>query len=65
MAAQLEKKISVLIVDDHPVTRAGVAGEAEDGEEARRLLDELRPNIILLDLVMPGFSATATPTSQA
>ena len=71
MSAQFEKKISVLIVDDHPATRAGiramiekakdmvVAGEAENGEEACRLLDELRPNIVLLDLVMPGFSATA------
>ena len=68
MTVQNEKSISVLIVDDHPATRAGiramiektsdmyVTGEAQDGEEARRLLAELRPKIILLDLVMPGFS---------
>jgi len=62
------RKISVLIVDDHPSIREGlramiektddlrVAGEAQDGDEARRLLEKLRPKIILLDLVMPGFS---------
>jgi len=61
-------KISVLIVDDHPPIREGiramiektddlcVAGEAQNGEEARRLLDEFRPRVVLLDLVMPGFS---------
>lgn len=71
MTAQFEKKISVLLVDDHPPIRAGiramiertrdmcVVGEAENGGEARRLLDELRPKIILLDLVMPGFSPAA------
>lgn len=71
MTAQNEKRISVLLVDDHPPIRAGlramldkttdlcVIGEAENGDEARRLLHELRPNIILLDLVMPDFSPTA------
>jgi len=71
MTAQFEKKISVLLVDDHPPIRAGiramiertsdtcVVGEAENGDEARRLLEELRPNVILLDLVMPGFSPSA------
>ncbi|MBI4762675.1 MAG: response regulator [Chloroflexota bacterium] len=66
-----EKKISVLIVDDHPPLRAGVRamlektpdiyviGEAGSGEEAERLLDELRPHIILLDLKMPNFSPSA------
>ena len=65
------KKISVLIVDDHPPIRAGICnmlarahdisiiGEAQNGDEARRLLDKLRPHIILLDLVMPGFSPAA------
>jgi DNA-binding NarL/FixJ family response regulator len=71
MTVQNQKSISVLIVDDHPATRAGiramiektsdmyVTGEAQDGDEARRLLAELRPKIILLDLVMPGFSPSA------
>ena len=36
-----------------------VVGEAENGEEAKKLLHELRPNVILLDLKMPGFSPAA------
>lgn len=71
MTAQPPKKISVLVVDDHPPLRAGVramlektpdiyvVGEVGSGEEAEKLLDELRPNIILLDLKMPGFSPSA------
>jgi DNA-binding NarL/FixJ family response regulator len=59
-------KIRVLIADDHPVVRQGlraflelqpdiaVAGEAGDGEQAARLAAELDPDVVLLDLVMPG-----------
>ena len=58
--------IRILIADDHGVLRAGlhallnaepdleVVGEASDGHEALRLASELRPNVVLLDLVMPG-----------
>jgi DNA-binding NarL/FixJ family response regulator len=68
---QKEHKISVLLVDDHPPIRSGIrtmlagtrdiciVGEAENEAEACRLLDELRPQIMLLDLVMPGFSPAA------
>jgi DNA-binding NarL/FixJ family response regulator len=71
MSTHNSRKISVLIVDDHPPLRAGVRvilektsdiyviGEAENGEEAEKLLVELRPNVILLDLKMPGFSPSA------
>lgn len=71
MTTQAVSKISILIVDDHPSIRAGirsilekapdmyVVGEAENGEEAKKLLHELRPNVILLDLKMPGFSPAA------
>jgi DNA-binding NarL/FixJ family response regulator len=58
--------IRLLIVDDHPVVRDGlrgmlesdpeltVVGEASDGVEALALADELRPDVILMDLRMPG-----------
>jgi two-component system, NarL family, response regulator LiaR len=57
--------IRVLLVDDHAVVREGlrtflelqdgieVVGEAEDGEQALEEAERLRPNVILMDLVMP------------
>lgn len=59
------KQIRVLIVDDHAVVRLGiqmminteptikVVGEAKDGQEAIRQVKHLRPDIVLMDLVMP------------
>jgi DNA-binding NarL/FixJ family response regulator len=59
---------SVLLVDDHPVVRAGiknlleqapdivVVGEASNGTEALRLANELSPDVLLLDMEMPGMS---------
>ncbi len=58
--------LSVLIVDDHPIFRKGLrallashpelrlAGEATSGREAVQLAAELRPDLILMDLQMPG-----------
>jgi DNA-binding NarL/FixJ family response regulator len=63
----------ILLVDDHPLTRAAlaallqqhgfeVAGEAADGEEAIVRAIELQPDLILLDLSMPGLDGlTALP----
>ncbi|MFG1700362.1 response regulator [Nonomuraea sp. NPDC049309] len=62
--------VQVLIADDHPIVRDGlraalareaagdisVVGEAGDGEEAVRLAAELSPDVILMDLRMPGMN---------
>jgi NarL family two-component system response regulator LiaR len=59
-------KIRVILVDDHAVVRRGLntffltsddlqlVGEAASGEEAVRLCESLQPDVILMDLVMPG-----------
>jgi len=61
-----KSSIRVLLADDHEVTRAGlrtilesaddfeVVGEAFDGDQARQLVGELDPDVLLLDLKMPG-----------
>ncbi|HYJ49182.1 MAG TPA: response regulator transcription factor [Microbacterium sp.] len=58
--------IRLLIVDDHPVVRAGlvgilsdepgfeVVGEASDGDQAARIAAATRPDVVLMDLRMPG-----------
>ena len=62
------KRIRIMIVDDHPVVRAGLAsmlstqpdmdvvGSASSGLEALALLDRITPDVILMDLRMPGMS---------
>lgn len=64
--------IRVLLADDHPLVRAGLratvvtapdialVGEATTGDEARRLCQDLAPDVILLDLHMPGPPPVAT-----
>ena len=63
--------IRILIADDHSVVRQGlrmflaldagleVVGEAADGVEALRLARELRPDVVLMDLIMPGMDGAA------
>jgi DNA-binding LytR/AlgR family response regulator len=63
--------VKVLVVDDEPLARARlvrmlgriegveVAGEAESGEEALRMAAELAPDLMLLDVDMPGMSGLA------
>ncbi|WP_301173913.1 response regulator [Actinomadura geliboluensis] len=66
--------IKVLIADDHPVVRQGlrtflgiqddieVVGEAEDGASAVTLAESLEPDIVLMDLKMPGADGLAALT---
>jgi DNA-binding NarL/FixJ family response regulator len=71
--------IRIVVADDHPVVRAGmrallaaeddfdVVGEAVNGEEAVRQAGELEPDVVLMDLRMPGLdgaSATAEITAR-
>lgn len=63
--------IRVMIVDDHAVVRSGLkafikayedlelAGIARNGEEAVRLCAEIQPDVILMDLLMPGMDGAA------
>ena len=62
----MSKKIKIVLVDDHAVVRAGVKrlleqedlfeviGEAESGEKAYQLFGELKPDVMVMDLSMPG-----------
>lgn len=66
-----DRPIRVMIVDDHAVVRSGLstfllafddlelAGEARDGEEAVRVCSRTQPDVILMDLVMPGMDGAA------
>lgn len=65
-------EIRVVVVDDHPVVRQGlrtflatqegitVVGEAADGAGARATVRDVAPDVVLLDLVMPGSDGVLT-----
>jgi DNA-binding NarL/FixJ family response regulator len=70
LSKQLEE-LRVLLVDDHDLFRTGlrslleeqglqVAGEAENGSVALRLVTELAPDVVIMDLKMPGPSGVET-----
>jgi len=68
----MTNKIRVILVDDHSVVRAGfkmllatennveVIGEAERGEQAIQIYQELEPDIVVMDLSMPGIGGLET-----
>ena len=61
-------RVRILLADDHVLVRAGirsllgtlrgveVVGEARDGQEALRLVETLRPHVVLMDIAMPGLN---------
>jgi DNA-binding NarL/FixJ family response regulator len=67
----MSDKITVLLVDDHALVRRGfrrlledddslaVVGEASDGEEAIRMVEELKPQVVVMDAAMPGTGGLA------
>jgi DNA-binding NarL/FixJ family response regulator len=67
----LARKIRVLLVDDHAVVREGlkvlisasasleVVGEAQDGRQAVTLSGALRPDVVIMDVAMPGMNGEA------
>jgi DNA-binding NarL/FixJ family response regulator len=62
----MAKKTTIVLIDDHAVVRAGVRrlleqeflfeviGEAESGEKAYQIFGELKPDVMVIDLSMPG-----------
>ncbi len=68
----MTEPISILIVDDHEVVRKGlrsyldtlpnfrVVGEACTGEEAIKIVEEFIPEVVLMDLIMPGMDGVET-----
>jgi len=66
---EVDDSVRVLVVDDHPIFRAGlrerletveghieVVGEASDGRQACELVGRLRPQVVLMDISMPGMN---------
>ncbi len=67
-AGGVERQINILLVDDHPIVRKGtremlepytdlkIIGEANDGREALAFVQATRPDVILMDVSMPGMN---------
>jgi NarL family two-component system response regulator YdfI len=64
----MSEVIRIVVVDDHPIVREGIrlmlatsddlvlVGDAADGATALRMVEELQPDVVLLDMRMPGMS---------
>jgi len=70
-SASTDHHIRVLIADDHPIVRQGlrhllepepdirIVGEATTAQEVLEMVPQLKPDIVLLDLILPGMEGTA------
>lgn len=70
----MSKSIRIILADDHTLVRAGiralleklpgveVVGEAGDGREAMKLVKQLGPDVVLLDITMPGLNGLDVAT---
>ncbi len=68
----MKKKIRVLVADDHTIVRKGlcalldgdkeieVVGDAENGREAIKKVEQVQPDIVLMDITMPGLNGLET-----
>jgi len=66
-------KLNVLLADDHALVRAGirmlleampevnVLGEAADGAAVIAMVEQLQPNLVLMDIAMPGLNGLEAP----
>ena len=73
----MSEPIRVVVADDHPLFREGVVhslsaepdiavvGQAASGEEALDLARDLLPDVVLLDVAMPGWGGLATARKLA
>ena len=64
----MRKNVRIVLADDHPVVRQGfrmilekqpdmeIVGEAGDGREVVELAEELHPDIVVMDVAMPGLN---------
>jgi DNA-binding NarL/FixJ family response regulator len=67
-AAERKARIRVILADDHPIVRLGIRAELEkipglevikeasDGRQALELVEELRPDVVVMDISMPGLN---------